>query len=128
MRQTFDTVAFCYDIPTAIDDGYLVDIVSEFLIIDGYDLSRIDTVMTTDGDGPDVHIGKAAKMLEGEKPVHAIVHPTIDLSLHKGEKTRLCCSLLPRSTIPRPCGMCLIVGGRAVPPILTGPRRARSGV
>lgn len=84
LGQVFETVAYEYDIASAIDDGWLVDIRQRFVEIDSLDFSA---VRTTAGDlnGRDL-----ASVLEAERPLHEIVDPLRDLA--DGRKTLVFCA------------------------------------
>jgi len=80
MGQIFDTVAYEYGIKDGINDGWLVPITQQSVIVDGLDYSQ---VKTTAGDlnGKDL-----ATILEFEENLHAIADPTVQLT---GDKKSL---------------------------------------
>lgn len=73
LGQTFETVAFDYEILDAIHDGWLVDIDQQFVSIGGLDFSEM---RTTAGDlnGADL-----ASVMENEKNLQGIAGSTIDI-------------------------------------------------
>lgn len=79
LGQVFDRVSFVYDINDGINDGWLVPITQQTVIVEGLDFS---TVRTTAGDlnGADL-----AAILEYEKNLHGIADPTFQLA--RGRKT-----------------------------------------
>lgn len=72
--QVFETVAYQYEILTAIGDGYLCDIQSREITVSGLNLSN---VRTTAGD---LNAGDLAKMMEGEAHMHSIAGPLVELA------------------------------------------------
>jgi superfamily II DNA or RNA helicase len=74
LGQIFDSVAFDYEIVDAIDDGWLVPITQQSVVVDGLDYSGI---RTTAGDlnGKDL-----AAVLEFEETLHGFVGPILELS------------------------------------------------
>ncbi len=74
LGQIFESVAFDYELPDAIHDGWLVPVKQRSVIVDGLDFSN---VKTTAGDlnGADL-----AKVMEYEQNLHEIASPTIDLA------------------------------------------------
>jgi superfamily II DNA or RNA helicase len=74
LGQVFDSVAFDYELPDAIHDGWLVPVMQRTVTVDGLDLS---SVRTTAGDlnGADL-----ARVMEYEAVLHEIAHPTFDLA------------------------------------------------
>jgi superfamily II DNA or RNA helicase len=77
LGQIFDTVAYDYEIPDAIADGWLVPIQARAVEVDGLDLSH---VRTTAGDlnGADM-----ARVLEEEQVLHEMAQPIVELSAGK---------------------------------------------
>ncbi len=73
LGQVFETVAFDYELPDAINDGWLVPIKQRMVTVDGLDYSDI---RTTAGDlnGADL-----ARVMEYEESLHAIATPTFEL-------------------------------------------------
>lgn len=80
LGQIFDTVAFEYDLPTAIHDGWLVPIRQQWITVDGLDFSK---VRTTRGDLNEKELGE---ILGAEETIHAIVNPTMQIA---GDKATL---------------------------------------
>ncbi len=80
LGKIFDTVAYEYELPQAISDGWLVPISQEYVQCDDIDFSQ---VRTTAGDlnGADLE----SIMLE-EEAVHQVVTPTIEIA---GDRTVL---------------------------------------
>jgi superfamily II DNA or RNA helicase len=70
----FESVAYEYNLPDAIDDGWLVDIEQRFIKCESLDFSRC---RTTAGDlnGADL-----AAVLVEEEPLHQVVEPTIEIA------------------------------------------------
>ncbi|MBN2293851.1 MAG: DEAD/DEAH box helicase family protein [Pirellulales bacterium] len=79
LGQVFESVAFDYELPDAIHDGWLVPVMQRCVTVDGLDLSQ---VRTTAGDlnGADL-----ARVMEFEGMLHEIASPTIDIA--NGRKT-----------------------------------------
>ena len=79
LGQVFDSVAFDYELPEAISDGWLVPVMQRCVTVDGLDLSQ---VRTTAGDlnGADL-----ARIMEFEGMLHEIAHPTVEIAA--GRKT-----------------------------------------
>lgn len=77
LGQVFDTVAFDYELPDAISDGWLVPILQRAVTVEGLDYSGI---RTTAGDlnGADL-----AAVMEYEESLHAIAAPTMELTKGK---------------------------------------------
>ena len=75
----FDTVAFQYDILDAVNDGWLVPVVTRAVIVNGLDMSK---VATTAGDlnGADL-----AEVMEFEEVLHGVASPTLEITA--GRKT-----------------------------------------
>jgi superfamily II DNA or RNA helicase len=73
LGQVFNTVAFDYEILDAINDGYLVPIEQQMVVVEGLDFSAI---RTTAGDlnGADL-----AAVLEAEKNLHGIASATLEI-------------------------------------------------
>lgn len=72
MGQTFESVAFDYGIREGIDDGYLVPIEQQYVIVKDLDFSQ---VRTTAGD---LNEGDLERILTEEKMLHKIAGPTIE--------------------------------------------------
>lgn len=79
LGQIFDSVAFRYEINDAITDGWLVPIRQSIVRVEGLNFAKIKT---TAGD---LNQGELAHVMEEEKTLHALAHPTIELA--KGRKT-----------------------------------------
>lgn len=79
LGQVFERVAYDYELPDAIRDGWLVPIEQRSVHVDGLDYSSI---RTTAGDlnGADL-----ARVMEYEDNLHRIAHPTFELA--GGRKT-----------------------------------------
>lgn len=77
LGQVFESVAAEYDLPTAIQDGWLVPIEQQFVFVEGLDFSNIKT---TAGD---LNQGELAEVLETESNLHEIVYPTLDIAKEK---------------------------------------------
>lgn len=71
LGQVFGSVAYDYDLPDAIDDGWLVPVQQRMVRVEGYDLS---SVRTTAGDlnGADLE-----RELMAERVLHGFASPTI---------------------------------------------------
>lgn len=74
LGQIFETVAFDYEILDAIHDGWLVPVEQQMIHVAGLDYSNVGT---TAGD---LNQGDLADVVEQEKNLHGIAHPTIDLA------------------------------------------------
>lgn len=79
LGRVYGSVAFEYDIRFGVREGWLVDITQRSVVVEGLDFSN---VRTTAGDlnGADL-----ARVMEQEKALHGIAHPTFELS--RGRKT-----------------------------------------
>lgn len=73
LRAVFEDCPFRYEINDAVDDGWLVPIKQRYVTVGSLDYSTIRTRM---GDlcGKDLH-----EVLEEEKNLHGMVHPTLEL-------------------------------------------------
>ena len=73
LGQVFETVAFDYELPEAIKDGWLVPIAVRAVYVEGLDYS---TIRTTAGDlnGADL-----AAVMEAEETLHKVAAPTLEL-------------------------------------------------
>lgn len=78
LGQIFDSVAFEYDILTAINDGYLVPIEQQFVHVEELDVSQCR--VNKKGDIRDSDIDRVMRQ---EGMIHKIVHPTIELAGNK---------------------------------------------
>ncbi len=74
LGRVFESVAYDYELPAAIFDGWLVPIRQQFVECTGLDLSG---VKTTCGD---LNQGELANIVEDERQLHAMVGPTIDIA------------------------------------------------
>lgn len=74
LGRVFQSVAYDYELPDAIHDGWLVPIQQQFVECTGLDLSE---VKTTAGD---LNQGELAAIVEEEKHLHAMVMPTIEIA------------------------------------------------
>jgi superfamily II DNA or RNA helicase len=74
LGQIFETVAYEYEIQTAIEDGYLVPIEQQFVQVEGLDLSQCRT------KGDDLNEGDLAKIMGTEKNLHGVVDPALNLA------------------------------------------------
>ncbi len=73
LGQVFDSVAFDYEIRDAIKDGWLVPVRQQMVNVSGLDFSKIHT---TCGD---LNQSELSAVLEAEKNLHSVAHPTIDI-------------------------------------------------
>lgn len=80
LGEIFDTVAFDYDLPEAIHDGWLVPIQQRAVFVENLDLSN---VRTTAGD---LNEGDLARALLDDRTLDGVVHPTLELA---GERRTL---------------------------------------
>jgi superfamily II DNA or RNA helicase len=74
LGQVFESVAYDYQIPNAVHDGWLVPIDQQFVYVEGLDLSACKT---TAGD---LNSGDLARIMEQEEMLHKVVAPTIELA------------------------------------------------
>lgn len=74
LGKVFESVAFDYEIPDAIDDGWLVPIEARPVNVTAIDLSGVSTV------AGDFAPGELARVLEMERPLHGMVNPLVDLA------------------------------------------------
>jgi len=74
MGLVWDTVAYVYELRTAIDEGWLVPIKQRAVYVEGLDFSSI---RTTAGDlnGKDL-----ADVMEYERNLHGVVGPTVEIA------------------------------------------------
>jgi superfamily II DNA or RNA helicase/predicted nucleic acid-binding Zn finger protein len=80
LGQIFDSVAYEYDILTAMNDGWLVPVEQQFVHVEGLDLSKCDSHKS------DLKDSDVARVMQEEAMVHKIVAPTIELA---GDKKTL---------------------------------------
>ncbi|NBW22916.1 MAG: DEAD/DEAH box helicase, partial [Caulobacteraceae bacterium] len=74
LGQVFQTVAFDYELPQIIDDGWLVPIRQKLVMVEGLDYSK---VKTTAGD---LNQGDVAKAQANEQILHEMIAPIIDIA------------------------------------------------
>lgn len=74
LGKVFQSVAFDYELPDAIKDGWLVPIRQQFVECTGLDLSNVST---TAGD---LNQGELAAIVEEEQQLHGMVEPTIEIA------------------------------------------------
>jgi superfamily II DNA or RNA helicase len=75
----FESVAFNYEIMQAMDDGWLVPIETQQVIVSGMDFSHVKTV------AGDLNQGELSTIMEQEKVLHGVVSPAIEIAA--GRKT-----------------------------------------
>jgi superfamily II DNA or RNA helicase len=75
----FESVAFNYEIMQAMDDGWLVPIETQQVIVGGMDFSHVKTV------AGDLNQGELSTIMEQEKVLHGVVSPAIEIAA--GRKT-----------------------------------------
>ncbi len=80
LGQVFGTVAFEYDLPTAINDGWLVPIEQQYIVVKDLDFSK---VRTTAGD---LNEGDLEAIMRQEEMLHRFLTPTIEIA---GERPTL---------------------------------------
>lgn len=74
LGQVFQTCAYRLELPQIVQDGYLVPIHQRRVFIEGLDFSQ---VRTTAGD---LNAGDLEAAMMYEKPLHGVVHATIELA------------------------------------------------
>lgn len=74
LGQVFDVVAFNYEIPVAIDEGWLVPVKCRQVWVDSLDFSGVST---TAGD---LNPGELAQVMEYEENLHAIADPLMEIA------------------------------------------------
>lgn len=74
LGMVFSSVAFQYEILAAINDGWLVPIETQQVIVSGMDFSHVKTV------AGDLNQGELATIMEQEKVLHGVVSPTIQIA------------------------------------------------
>jgi len=74
LGQVFDSVAFEYGVLDAINDGWLVPIMQQWVVCEDLDFSKIKT---TAGD---LNIGELEDVLTAEKALHQVTSPTIEIA------------------------------------------------
>jgi superfamily II DNA or RNA helicase len=73
MHNVFDTCSYEYNILDGINDGWLVPIKQRFVQVGTLDYSKVKTV------GGELCGAELAEILEEEKNLHGMVHPTLEL-------------------------------------------------
>jgi len=71
----FDSVAYRYELPAAVRDGWLVRIRQRSVVVEGLDFSKVGT---TAGD---FNQGDLAAVMEVEKNLHPVAHASIESAL-----------------------------------------------
>lgn len=79
MGKVFESVAYVYDIADAVSDGYLVPIHQRSVHVESLDYAKIRTL------AGDLHGRELAELMEYERNLHEVAHPTYELSA--GRKT-----------------------------------------
>lgn len=74
LGDVFDSVAYRYEIRTAIREGYLVPITARHVVVDGVDLSNVKT------RAGDLAQDQLAAVLETEQAIAGVVVPLIELA------------------------------------------------
>lgn len=74
LGQVFQSVAFNYDLPEAVADGWLVPVRQAVVEIDGLDISKCKVV------GGDLCAAEVEAALLFEKPLHGVAHATIEVA------------------------------------------------
>lgn len=74
MGRVYESVAFEYQLPQAIDDGWLVSIAQQYIVVEDLDFSK---VRTTAGD---LNEGDLEAIIREETTLHRIAAPTIELA------------------------------------------------
>ena len=98
LGQVFDTVAFEYSLPQAIDDGWLVPIHQEWVNVEGLDFSNIRTVKG------DLCESELQKVMEEEEALHGVVTPMMEIAGDRAtllfcvgvEQAKRCCEIINR--------------------------------
>lgn len=80
LGKVFESVAFDYELPDAIRDGWLVEIDQKIVVVDSL---NFDSCKTTAGD---LNQGDLAELMEYEANLHSVAMPTIELA---GDKKTL---------------------------------------
>lgn len=81
MNQVYESVAMSYGILDGIADGWLVDIVQQFVPVKGLDFSHIKTT------GGDLNEGQLAEVMERESNVQGICQPVLEAMFGLAPKT-----------------------------------------
>jgi superfamily II DNA or RNA helicase len=74
LGMVFDSVAFQYEIMTAMRDGWLVPVETQQVIVKDLDFSHVKTV------AGDLNQGELATIMQQEKVLHGVVSPTIEIA------------------------------------------------
>ena len=74
LGSVFESVAFQYELPQAIEDGWLCPIRQEWITVGGLDFTK---VRTTAGD---LNEGDLEKILLEEEMLHGVVNPTLEIA------------------------------------------------
>lgn len=74
LGKFFQSLAFDYELPDIIEDGYLVPIHQYSAVIEGLDFSRIKTV------AGDLNAGELERAMLFEKPLHGVAHATLEVA------------------------------------------------
>lgn len=74
LGKVFESVAYVYEIQDAIRDGYLVPVAVQTVEVEGLDLSSIRT------QAGDLNQKQLNELMQYEKPLHGITHPTIEIT------------------------------------------------
>lgn len=90
LGSVFESVAHSYDIQDAIEDGWLTPIKQTSIEVHGLDYS---SVRTTAGD---LNAGDLAEVLNQEKMLHQIAHPTIEVA--NGRRAIVFCASVEQAT------------------------------
>jgi len=78
LGQVFETVAYNYELPDAINDGWLVPLRQACVTVDHLDLSSAK--LNKHGDLQDKDVSIAMQRLRAEGHLHEVVDPTIELA------------------------------------------------
>jgi superfamily II DNA or RNA helicase len=76
LGQVFETVAFEYNLPIPIDDGWLTPIRQELVVVEGLNLAN---VRTTAGD---LNAGDLEQEMIAEKVLHGTTTPLVEIACH----------------------------------------------
>jgi superfamily II DNA or RNA helicase len=69
-----DCIAYSYDLPDAIRDGYLVKPIQRYVVIEGLDFSKVGT------RAGDLAQDDLEAVMIAEKPLHGVVHAAIEVA------------------------------------------------
>lgn len=84
LAQVFSEVAYVYSIKDAIDDGWLVPIRQQRVVVDSLDISGVRV------SAGDLNGSQLAEALEQEKTIHSMVGPSIKIA--DGRQTLMFCA------------------------------------